>query len=86
MQTISRAHGVPAHDGVRTRRYKLIHFYTENEFNLIDLEKDPLELVSVHEDPEYRGVLDDMKQRYNAARKRYEIPAEYGAGGRFGPL
>ena len=79
-------HGVPAHDGVRTHRYKLIHFYTEGEFNLIDLEEDPMELKSLHEDPAHQEILADMKRRYDQARKQFEIPAEFGVGGKFDPL
>jgi N-acetylglucosamine-6-sulfatase len=76
-------HGVPAHDGLRTLRYKLIHFYTENEFNLFDLEQDPMEMRSLHEDPAYADILADMKQRYQQARSRYGVPDEYGPGGKF---
>ncbi len=76
-------HGVPAHDGVRTMRYKLMHFYTQDEFNLFDLEKDPMELQSLHDDPAYADVLADMMGRYERARARYEIPDEYGPGGMF---
>lgn len=79
-------HGVPAHDGVRTERYKLIHFYTEREFNLIDLENDPLELVSLHDNSDYAEILSDMKARYWQARETYEIPDEYGPEGSFKPL
>ncbi len=78
-----REHGVPAHDGVRTLRYKLLHFYTQDEFNLFDLETDPMEMCSVHDDPAYADVLADLMQRYDRARTQYEIPAAYGRGGKF---
>jgi len=35
-------HHVPAHEGIRTDRYKLIHFYDTDEWELFDLEKDPI--------------------------------------------
>ncbi len=76
---MSGDHGVPAHDGVRTLRHKLIHFYESNEFNLFDLDKDPTEMVSVHEDPACADTLAEMKERYFAARKRWEIPDHLGA-------
>ncbi len=75
---LHNGHGVPAHDGIRDQRYKLIHFYTESEFNLIDLEKDPLELVSLHDDPAYTDILKNMKSRYWRAREVYDIPASHG--------
>ena len=42
------AHGVPAHEGVRTDRYKLIRFYESGEWELFDLERDPQELQSLY--------------------------------------
>lgn len=75
--------GVPAHDGVRTLRHKLLHFYTQDEFNLFDLQEDPQELKSLHNDPAHAEVLADMMRRYRDARERYDIPAEYGPGGKF---
>jgi len=62
-------HGVPAHYGIRTLRYKLVYYYgkplgaagalrkeTEPEWELFDLEKDPHEMNSVYGDPKYVGI------------------------------
>ncbi len=50
-------HMVKRHYGVRTDRYKLIHFYYDiDEWELYDLEKDPKELNSVYDDPAYAEV------------------------------
>ena len=38
---------------MRTDRYKLIHYYQLDEWELYDLEKDPKELRSVYADPAY---------------------------------
>ena len=46
-------HAVARHVGVRTDRYKLIHFYQRDEWELFDLEVDPNEHKSVYGDPEY---------------------------------
>ncbi len=75
---MSGDHGVPAHDGVRTRRYKIVNFYETDEFNLFDLEQDPMEMVSLHNDPAHAEILQQMKERYYAARERWEIPAQFG--------
>ncbi len=64
-------HNVPAHDGVRTERYKLMRFPNTNEWNLFDLEKDPQEMVSLHNDPEYSKVLAEMKQLYDDTKTKY---------------
>lgn len=50
-------HMVKRHYGVRTKRYKLIHFYHDIDgWELYDLEKDPLETRNVFGDPAYAGV------------------------------
>ena len=68
-----RTHAVAAHDGVRTDRYKLIHFPETSEWNLFDLEQDPQELRSVHADPAYASILDDLSDRYRELRRDYQV-------------
>ena len=67
-------HNVPRHDGIRTMRYKLIHYFDNKEWELFDLEKDPHELKSVWSDPEYTDVKFMMTHRYYAMRKQYDVP------------
>jgi len=67
-------HGVFAHYGLRTERYKLIYYYgdpldtgcgynevKEPEWELFDLEKDPRELRNVYADDEYVDVVKELK-------------------------
>ena len=55
-------HMVKRHYGVRTDRYKLIHFYNDiDAWELYDLEKDPAEMHNVINDPAYSEVLADMQ-------------------------
>ncbi|MFV2068556.1 MAG: sulfatase [Pirellulales bacterium] len=49
------------HYGVRTLRYKLICFHRLGQWELFDLEKDPLEMTSVHADPAYADVVKKLK-------------------------
>ena len=65
---------MPRHEGVRTARYKLIHFYTTHEFNLFDLETDPRELKDVSQSPRYQETLVAMKSRLEALRESYDLP------------
>jgi arylsulfatase A-like enzyme len=67
-------HGVAKHYGVRTDRYKLIRFYADNAWELYDLEKDPEEMHSVHEDPAYAKVLAELTARLDALKKEYANP------------
>ncbi len=65
-------HMVKRHYGIRTDRYKLIHFYFDvDEWELYDLEKDPNELTSVYDDPDYREVVNDLKAKLEGLMKKY---------------
>ena len=68
-------HHVTAHYGVRTERYKLIFYYEQEpgpqEWELFDLEEDPMEMCSVYDDPDYAEVVAELKDEL--ARLRSEV-------------
>ncbi|VAW24828.1 Arylsulfatase [hydrothermal vent metagenome] len=65
-------HMVKRHYGVATERYKLIHFYYDiDEWELYDLEKDPNEMRSVYNDPEYADVRKEMHAKLDKLRTYY---------------
>ena len=65
-------HMVKRHYGVRTERYKLIHFYYDiDEWELYDLKKDPHEMKNVYDSPEYADVQKTMHERLTEMRKKY---------------
>ena len=66
-------HGVPAHYGIRGERYKLVHFPRSAEWNLIDLQEDPREMRSEHENPKHENTLREMKARLASLRRKYEL-------------
>lgn len=68
------AHSVRKHYGVRTERYKLIHFYEGdvNEWELYDLENDPNELKSVYNSAGYEKVQEDMHAELRRLREQYK--------------
>ena len=68
-------HQVPRHEGVRNERYKLINFYANDGYNLIDLENDPNEMINVANNPEYKEVLASMTAELARLRKAYDLPA-----------
>ena len=66
-------HHVAAHDGLRTARHKLVFFPQSGEFNLFDLETDPNELQSIHDDPAQAGLLAQLKQKLTDLRQQYRM-------------
>ena len=65
-------HMVKRHFGVRTGRYKLIHFYYDiDAWELYDLAKDPHELHNVATDPTYAGVRSDLEVELARIQNRY---------------
>jgi arylsulfatase A-like enzyme len=69
-------HGVPRHYGIRTERYKLIHYPTNDEWELFDLVQDPDELRSIHDEPAQAGRVRDLKARLAQLREQYRVPAD----------
>ncbi len=68
-------HMVQRHYGVRTQRYKLIHYYELGEWELFDLARDPNELASVHDDPAYADLRRTLAARLRELRAEYAVPA-----------
>jgi len=66
-------HSVKRHYGVRTGRYKLIHFYHDiDEWELYDLKKDPEEMRNVCGDPKYARIVKELKTELKALRAQYK--------------
>ena len=65
-------HMVPRHNGVRTDRYKLMHFYQFDEWEFYDLQKDPDELTNLYNDPTSSKTIAMMKDKLEAMRKYYD--------------
>ena len=66
-------HNVARHEGVRSDRYKLIHYYDVDEWELFDLKKDPNEMVSVYDKPEYSDVAQKMKVKLKTLKSQYKV-------------
>ena len=67
-------HHVPRHEGVRTERYKLIHYYDYDQWDFFDLEKDPHEMQSRYDDPAYAEQVRRLKAELERLRERYGAP------------
>jgi len=66
-------HSAKRHYGVRTQRYKLIHFYHDiDEWELYDLQKDPDELNNIYNDPAYADVVKQLKGELKRLREEFK--------------
>ena len=68
-------HQVPRHEGVRTQRYKLINFYSNDGFNLFDLENDPQEMRDISGEPAHAEALKSLQAELQRLRGVYDLPA-----------
>jgi arylsulfatase A-like enzyme len=69
-------HSVAKHYGVVTEKYKLVRFY-EKEFDyweLFDTQKDPNELTSVYDRPEYATVRKELEVELSRLRQQLKVP------------
>ena len=62
-------HDVPKHFGVRTGTFKLIRFFNDAYSELFDLQRDPHELENVYDDPDYRGVAEELEAELSRLRR-----------------
>ena len=68
-------HMAKRHYGIRTERYKLIHFYNDiDEWELYDLENDPSEMHNLIDHPDYQGILNDLHRQLDSLMILYDEP------------
>jgi arylsulfatase A-like enzyme len=67
-------HMVKRHYGIRTERYKLIHFYDDiDTWELYDLKKDPREENNLYDDPEYASIQQKLHRELKELQAKYEV-------------
>ncbi len=66
-------HMVKRHYGIRTKEFKLIHFYYDiDSWELYDLRKDPDEMKNVYASPEYKETAAALKAKLYRLQKKYD--------------
>ena len=66
-------HAVRRHYGIRTNRYKLIHFYYDiDAWELYDLQSDPHELHNLYGDTQYAGIVAQLTTELEGLRRQYK--------------
>jgi len=69
-----KVHNVYKHYGVRTERYKLAYFYTLDEWEFYDLQRDPREMQNKYAHPDYADEVARLKAELERLRRRYRAP------------
>ena len=65
-------HMVKRHYGVRTERYKLIHFYYDiDAWELYDIQEDPEELSNLYDDAAYAAIVKELKAELGRLRQKF---------------
>ncbi len=65
-------HQVKRHYGIRTKKYKLIHFYHDiDAWELYDLEEDPKEMRNVYDFPDYSDIAGKLKTELSRLQQFY---------------
>ena len=67
-------HKVARHEGVRTNRFKLIHFYTDDTWEMYDLKNDPYEVNNLYGNPNSNADIERLKKELVRLREFYEVP------------
>ena len=67
-------HMVKKHFGIRTERYKLMHFYDDiDEWEFYDLLEDPKELRNAIADSAYAKIVSEMHKKLDSVQKHYQV-------------
>lgn len=67
-------HEVKKHYGIRTAKYKLIHYYDDiDAWELYDLEEDPNELNNLIDEEDKAQIIDELKQHLNELMMQYQV-------------
>ena len=70
-------HMVKRHYGVRTERYKLIHFYNDIDvWELYDLQEDPKEMNNLYGKEGYEQITEDLMKELRKLQAQYKDPIE----------
>ena len=68
-------HAVRRHYGVRTERYKLMHFYNDIDcWELYDLQEDPMEMHNIYGQPGTEELVKELKTELLRLQVQYDDP------------
>lgn len=69
---------VKRHYGIRTERYKLIHFYNDiDAWELYDIQNDPTEMNNLYGKSEYDSIVTELKAEMLKLQEQYNDPVRF---------
>ena len=69
---------VKRHYGIRTERYKLIHFYNDIDWwELYDIQSDPTEMHNLYGNIQYDSVINELKTEMFKLQEQYDDPVRF---------
>lgn len=69
---------IKRHYGVRTDRFKLIHFYNDiDTWELYDLKVDPTEMHNLYGNSDYTSIVDSLKETMLELQEQYNDPVRF---------
>lgn len=67
-------HMVKKHYGIRTKRYKIMHFYDDiDSWEFYDLKNDPSELTNLIHHKNYKTIIKTLKTKLDSVQKKYGV-------------
>jgi arylsulfatase A-like enzyme len=70
------AHNVASHYGIRSERYKLIHFQKTDEWELYDLKNDSEEMNNLYANPEHKVKILELKKGLKGLLDKYAVKVD----------
>ena len=65
---------VHRHEGVYDGRYKLMNFYDLDEWELYDMQSDPMEMKNHFGRPAYAEITKRLSKELTNLRKQFQVP------------
>ncbi len=66
-------HSVNKHEGITGERFKLMHFYELDEWEMYDLQEDPMEMNNIYNHPEYDSIQSHLTDRFKRIKRQYGV-------------
>ena len=68
-----QAYNIGEHEGIRTGKYKLIHFsYPEDAWELYDIQNDPAEMNNLCNEPGMQSIIKDLQREMDSLKMHYK--------------